>query len=69
MRRLRLRKGAVWLGLHGMNDVGKLDRVLNEENGNVVADEIPVALFRIQLDGEPAHIAREIERTFAPSNG
>ena len=39
---------------------GKLDRVLNEENRNVVADDVPVAFLRIELHGKAAHVARQI---------
>ncbi len=46
MRGLGLRKVAVGLRLHGVNKIGKLDRVLDEEDGNVVADEIPIAFLR-----------------------
>ena len=42
----RLRKAAVRLRLHGMDEIRKLDRILDEEDGNVVADEVPVALRR-----------------------
>ena len=59
---LRLRKGAVRLLLHRMNEVRKLDRVLDEEHRNVVADDVPVAFLGIELDGKPAYIARQIER-------
>jgi len=38
MRRLRLRKGAIGLGLGCVNEVREFDRVLNEEDGNVVAN-------------------------------
>ena len=69
MRRLRLRKGAVGLGLHRMDDVRKLDRVLDEEDRDVVADEIPVAFLRVEFDGEAAHVARQVERAFRSGDG
>ena len=65
MRRLRLREGPVRLLLHRMDDVGKLDGVLDEENRDVVADEVPVAFLSVELDGKAAHVAGEIERPFA----
>ena len=69
VRRLRLRKGAVGLGFHRMNDVRKLDRVLDEEDRDVVADEIPVSFLGIEFDGEAAHVARQVERTFRTGDG
>ena len=69
VRRLRLRKRAVGFRLHRVDDVGKLDRVLDEEHRDVVADEIPVALPGVELDGEPAHVARQIERPLAAGDG
>ncbi len=48
-----------------MDEVRELDRILNEEDGNVVADDVPVAALRIQLHGKPADVAREVERALA----
>ena len=62
MRRLRLRKPAVGLLLDRVDEVGELDRVLDEEDRDVVADEIPVALLRVELHREAAHVAGEVER-------
>ena len=43
-----------------MNQIRKLDRVLDEEHGDVVADEIEVPLFRVELHGEPTNVAGRI---------
>src|ERR1700749_1361410 len=64
MRRLRLGKIAVRLWLHGMDDVGELDRVLDEEHRDVVADQIPIAFLSVKLDRKPPYIAREVGRAF-----
>lgn len=40
-----------------MNEVGEFVGVADEEHGGVVADEIPVAFFGIELDGETADVA------------
>ena len=69
VRRLRLRKGAVRLLLDRVDDVGKLDGVLDEEHRDVVADDVPVAFLGVELDGKAAHVAREIERTLAAGDG
>ena len=51
-----------------MNQVGKLDRVLDEEHRDVVPDQVPVALLRIELDREAAHVARRVDGACAPRN-
>ena len=61
MRGLGLGKAAVGLWLHCVHDIGELDRILDEEHGDVVADKVPVALSRVELDRKPAHIPGEIE--------
>ena len=67
VRRRGLRKAAVGLRLHGVNDVGKLDCILDEEHRDVVADDVPVAFLGIELDGKSAHVAGKVERAFAPA--
>ena len=69
VRRLRLRERAVGLGLDRVDEVGKLDGVLDEEHRDVVADEVPVAFLGVELDGKAAHVAREVERSFAAGDG
>jgi hypothetical protein len=53
--------------LQRMDDVRKLDRVANEEHGQVVADEIPVAVLGVELHGESAGIPRHLGGV-APAN-
>ena len=69
VRRLRLREAAVGLLLHGVDEVGELDRVLDEEDRDVVADEVPVALLRVELHGEAAHVAGQVERALVAGDG
>lgn len=38
---------AIGLGLDGVDEVGELDRILNEEDGNVVPHDIEVALVGV----------------------
>jgi hypothetical protein len=40
-----------------VHEVGKLDRVLDEEHRRIVAHQVPVAFFRIKADSEAARIA------------
>ena len=60
VRGLSLRDLIVRLRLHGVNDVWELDSILNEEYRDIVADEVPVALLSVELDGKPANVANSI---------
>ncbi len=62
VRRSRLRNLIVRLGLHRVDQVGKLDGILDEEDRDVVADQIPHAFVGVKLDGKSAHVARRIRR-------
>jgi hypothetical protein len=62
---LCLRHLAVWLRLSSMNYIGKLHGILNEEDGDVVANDIPVALFGVKLDSETSNITHGVGRTTA----
>ena len=55
--------------LGGVDQVGKLDGVLDEEDRDVVADDVPVALLGVELDREAAHIAREVGRALVAGDG
>lgn len=48
-----------------MDNVWKLDRILNEEDGNVISNNIPVALLGIELDRKATNIAHSIGRAAA----
>ena len=48
----------------GMDKIGKFDRILDKEHRNIVADDIPVALLRVELNREAADVARQIGRPF-----
>ena len=69
VRRLRLREAAIRLLLHRVDDVGKLDGVLNEEHRDVVADEIPYAFASIELHSKTPHVARQVERAAIAGDG
>ena len=47
-----LRIAAIGLHLHRVDQVGELDRVLDEEDRDIVADQIPIALLR-KPSGKP----------------
>src|ERR1700716_1523097 len=63
-----LRKSAVGFHLHGMDHVGELDRILNEEDRNVVTYQVPVAFLGVELDGKSAHVAWSVDRTGTAGN-
>ena len=69
VRGLRLRKAAVGLRLGRVDDVGELDRVLDEEHRDVVADQVPVAFLGVELDREAAHVAGQVRRALAAGHG
>ena len=69
VRGLGLREAAVGLLLGRVDQVGELDRVLDEEHRDVVADEVPVALLRVELHREAPHVARQIERALVAGHG
>ena len=48
------------VGLLGVDEVGELDRVADEEDAEVVADQIPVAVLGVELDREAARVARRL---------
>src|ERR1017187_9800553 len=50
-----LRKSTVGLHLDSMDEVGEFDGILNEEDRDVDADQVPITLLGVELDGEPAH--------------
>jgi hypothetical protein len=55
------------VGLLGMDEVGELDRVADEEDAEVIADQIPVAVLGVELDREPARVARRIRESRPPA--
>ena len=69
MRRSRLRNFVVRFGFDGVDEVGKFYRVLNKKDRNVVADEIEIAFVGVKLDGETAHVARQIGRAARTGDG
>lgn len=43
-----------------MDKIREFDGILDEKDGNVIADQIPVALLRIKLYGKATNIANGI---------
>jgi hypothetical protein len=40
-----------------MNNIGKFEGILDEEDRNVVSYDIPISFLRVKLDGETSHIS------------
>ena len=57
------------VGLEGVDHVRELDRIADEEDLQVVADQVPVAVDGLQLDGEAARVARRFRRFLAADHG
>ena len=54
--------------LLGVDKVGELGWVTQEENGSVVEHPVPVAVFRTKLDGKSARIACRVGRAALTSD-
>src|ERR1035437_2291538 len=52
-----------------MDEVGEFDGILDEENRDVVADQVPVAFLGVKLDGKSSYVTRGIHRTRAACDG
>ena len=63
VRGRRLRHAMMRFRFHGMDQVGKLHCVLDKEDRDVVAYQVPVAFVGIELDCESANVARGIDRS------
>ncbi len=66
---LGLRDLTVGVRLAGMDDVGELDAVLDEEHRDVVADEVEGALLGVELRREPPGVADGVCRTPGAEHG
>ena len=60
VRRLRLRDLAIRVRLTRVDDVRELDGVLDEKHRDVVAHQVPVALFGVELRGPATGIAHGV---------
>ncbi len=55
--------------LLGVDEVGELDRVADEEDADVVADEVPVAVLGVELHREAARVADRLGGVAAAGHG
>src|SRR5580765_895790 len=63
MRRRCLWHRVMWLGLDRVDQIRKFHRVLDEEDWNVVAHQVPIAFVSVELDRKSAYIPRGVSRT------
>ncbi len=47
-------------GFDGVNEIGKLDGILNEKYRHVISHQIKVTLFRIKFGSKATHVAHSI---------
>ena len=66
---LSLRNAVVGLWLAGMDDVHELDGILNEEDRNVIAHDVPVTLFGVELHRESSNISDGVCTSSATQHG
>ena len=57
MSTLSLRDLGIWLRLDCVDDVWEFDRVLDEEDRYIVANNIPITLISVELHGEATDIS------------
>jgi hypothetical protein len=60
---LRSRNLCVRLRLDGVNNVRELDTLLDKEDGNIVANNVPVALIGVELDSKAADVSNGVGTT------
>ena len=52
-----------------LTEIGELNCILDEEDRNIVAHQIPVSLVGIELDGEASYISNGVRTPFTPLDG
>lgn len=57
---LSLRHLIVRLWFASMNDIRKPYRILDEEDRDIVAHDIPITFLGVELDGKPANVSDRI---------
>src|SRR5664279_313124 len=65
----RLRKPAIRLHFYGMDEVREFDGILDEKNGDVVSDQVPVSFLSVKLDRKSAYVPRSVDGARTACNG
>ncbi len=69
VRALGLGDLPIGMGLGGVDDVGELDAVLDEEHRDVVGDQVEGSLVGVELRGEAAGVAGGVHRAAGADDG
>jgi hypothetical protein len=69
VRRRRLRNLIITTGLDSVDQVGETDGILDEEDGDVVADDVKIALVGVEPGCEAVNVAGKVGATAATSDG
>ena len=51
-----------------MDNIGELDGILDEEHGNVVSNNVPIALLGVELDGKTPYIPYSVRGSPRPKH-
>lgn len=62
MRRRSLGHFIVWFRFDRVYQVWELYAILDKEDGHIIANQIVVAILRVEFGGKTAHIAHRIGR-------
>ena len=63
-----LRKALICFHFYGVNKIGKLNRILNEENRDIITYQIPIAFLSVKFSCKATNIARRVHRTRSTRN-
>ena len=69
MRSLSLRDFVVRFWLDRMDEIRELDRLLDEEDGDVIANDVPVAFFGVEFGGETSNVSDSVCASSATLDG
>src|SRR5664280_2888032 len=69
VRGCRLREAAIGFHLDGVDQVRKFDGILDEEDRDVVAYQVPVAFLGVELHGKAAYVTGGVDRAGATRDG
>jgi len=57
------------LRFHGVDKVRELDGILDEEDGNIVSNDVPVSFFGVELQCKPTDVSNSVCGTSGTLNG
>ena len=64
-----IRESATMLAGYQAAGENSLDGILNKENRNIIANNVPISLLRIKFDGESSDIPDSIGGALGAQNG